>query len=57
MNGEAVCRHIATMLKEIYNAYGIEGNTLANRGLSFLANLSEAPEIISNSIIPQKNDK
>ena len=28
MNGEAVCRHIATMLKEIYNAYGIEGNTL-----------------------------
>lgn len=28
INGEAVCRHIATMLKEIYNAYGIEGNTL-----------------------------
>ena len=28
MNGEAVCRHIATMLKEIYNAYRIEGNTL-----------------------------
>ena len=28
MNGEAVCRHIATMLKEIYNTYGIEGNTL-----------------------------
>lgn len=28
MNGEAVCRHIATMLKEIYIAYGIEGNTL-----------------------------
>lgn len=28
INGEAVCRHIATMLKEIYNAYGIDGNTL-----------------------------
>lgn len=28
INGEAVCRHIALMLKDIYNAYGIEGNTL-----------------------------
>ena len=28
INGEAVCRHIAVMLKDIYNAYGIEGNTL-----------------------------
>lgn len=29
INGEAVCRHIAPMLKDIYNAYGIEGNTLS----------------------------
>ena len=28
INGEAVCRHIAVMLKDIYNAYGIKGNTL-----------------------------
>lgn len=29
INGEAVCRHISEMLKDIYTTYGIEGNTLS----------------------------
>lgn len=62
INGEAVCRHIAVMLKDIYNAYGIEGNTLnvfqrdfserENKGKNILKILNEICEESRKTGIP-----
>lgn len=62
INGEAVCRHIAVMLKDIYNAYGIKGNTLnvfqrdfserENKGENILKILNEICEESKKQAFP-----
>ena len=58
---ESKPKKFAAKFKVMYETdswcFGTEGNIFEKNGLSFLANFSEAPEIINNSIKPQKKAK